>query len=366
MSRLIAANSAESVRDEYGDAPSRRKRLLANPSDEHWAGFVDSIPDANIFHHPAWIGLLAECYGYRPFVAAISDVGGEIQSGVPLMEINSPLTGRRWISLPFTDHCTPLWRDGMPHEELVEYVSELRIKESVPSVQIRSALPNRAQAYVDNRQVLHLLELSSDTQAIFGSLHRTRVQQSIAKAEREDVRIRWGEDKKDMDVFYKLHLATRQRLGVPVQPRRFFELVWERLVRAGLAFILVAYKGSRPIAGAVFLTYKSRLVYKYGASDKDYWRFRPNHLLFWTAIRWGCEHEHNLFDWGRTNVKDTGLRSFKNGWGTQESTLTYSVLSTTPPKYGTDRLSGITGPLIRHAPRWVCRISGELLYKHFA
>jgi len=87
-------------------------KLLMVPSDERWVAFVNSIPNANIFHHPAWIGLMAECYGYRPFVVALCDEKGEITAGLPLMEVNSWLTGRRWVSLPFTDHCHPLSSDN--------------------------------------------------------------------------------------------------------------------------------------------------------------------------------------------------------------------------------------------------------------
>jgi CelD/BcsL family acetyltransferase involved in cellulose biosynthesis len=143
-------------------------------------------------------------------------------------------------------------------------------------------------------------------------------------------------------------------------------LLWQRIVDAGLGFILLAHKDSLPIAGAVFLTYNNVLVYKYGASDSDYWRFRPNHLLFWTAIRWGCENGYRLLDWGRTSTGNIGLRNFKSGWGAQESVLAYSVLSVTPPNRTAARLSGVTQAFIRRAPRWVCRMTGELLYGHFA
>ena len=47
--------------------------LILEPSDERWIAFTASKPLANIFHHPAWINLMAECYGYRPFVVAVCE-----------------------------------------------------------------------------------------------------------------------------------------------------------------------------------------------------------------------------------------------------------------------------------------------------
>lgn len=341
-------------------------RQMMIPADDRWGAFVDSIPEATIFHIPAWIDLLAECYGYVPFAVVICDAKGEIQAGLPMMEVSSPLTGRRWVSLPFTDHCNPLYTEDTPPPELFEYIHELQVRQGVPRVEVRSPIPIDGQAYSDNDQVLHQLSLSAETQEVYRGFHRSQVRRNIARAEREGVQVRWAEDERDLDVFYDLHLKTRHRLGVPVQPRRYFELLWQRIIGAGLGFILLAHKDSVPIAGAVFLTYKTTLVYKYGASDSDYWGLRPNHLLFWTSIRWGCEHGYSLFDWGKAKVGNTGLRNFKNGWGAEESVLTYSVMSDTPPKHIQDRLSSIMGTFIRHTPSWMCRATGELLYRHFA
>lgn len=345
--------------------PELGKPLLLDPSDARWVAFVNSMPDANIFHHPAWINLMAECYGYHPFVIAICNEKGDIKAGLPLMEVNSLLTGHRWVSLPFSDHCNPLYHGDAPPPELFEYLAELKMKHDVARVELRSTISCDGDVYKDNSQVLHLLRLSADAEKVFRNFHPSQVQRNIARAERDGVKVRWAEDKSDLDIFYDLHLKTRHRLGVPVQPRWYFELLWRRIIDAGLGFILLAHKDSVPIAGGVFLTYKTTLVVKYSASDSDYWRFRPNHLLIWTSIRWGCEHGYSLFDWGKTSVDNVGLRNFKNGWGSQESVLTYSVLSAVPPNHITDRLSGITGTFIRHAPRWMCRATGELLYRHF-
>ena len=92
---------------------------------------------------------------------------------------------------------------------------------------------------------------------------------------------------------------------------------------------------------------------------------RPNNLLFWTAIRWGCENGDTLFDIGKTDLANTGLREFKSGWGAKEMPLAYSTLSPEPPRSITGKLMPILQKVIRNSPLWVCRAMGELLYKHF-
>ena len=88
--------------------------------DPDWLCFISNHPDATIFHHPAWADLLSDCYGYTPFAAAMQDESGEIVNGLPLMEVNSWLTGRRIVSMPFSDFCQPLVSDGKKVDEFAE------------------------------------------------------------------------------------------------------------------------------------------------------------------------------------------------------------------------------------------------------
>jgi CelD/BcsL family acetyltransferase involved in cellulose biosynthesis len=155
---------------------------------------------------------------------------------------------------------------------------------------------------------------------------------------------------------------------VPVQPRRYFELLWERIVEPQLGFVLLAYAGETAIAGAVFLAWNRTVIYKYGASDAAYWGLHPNHLLFWTAIRWCCESGVRMFDFGRSDLGSSGLRQFKASWGAQEASLAYTTVgdpsATMRPPGGW--LQDVLGAVIRHSPPLVCRAVGELLYRYAA
>lgn len=362
-------------------------RLLMAPSSRLWSAFVESSPDAGVFHHPAWIQLLADCYGYRSFILAVCDDTGQLRAGLPVMEIHSPLKGRRWVALPFTDHCAPLSTDTESLYELLAFLADLQEEGSAPRLELRSALPSDIEARCEVRHVLHLLRLSRDVPAVLRTFKRTLVQNRIRKAEREGINVRWASSRRDLETFYILHWQTRWRLGVPLQPKRYFDMLWQRMIEPGLGFILLAYKDAVPVAGGVFLAYKTTLMYKYGASDSAYWPLSPNHLLFWTAIRWGCEHGYTVFDWGKTEIDNEGLRNFKCAWGTQEIPLAYSTLPAPTSRLRlpipiarrmvplsftggframTAHVAGLIAYIIRHSPPSVCRTSGELFYRYFA
>ena len=333
-------------------------------TDERWASFVADRPDATAFHTPAWAEMLCECYGFSGFVLASLDESGAPTAGMPVIELPKLIRGgARWVSLPFTDACAPLSVEPDHRQRLLDGLEEARRAAEVDRLEIRSPVAVRS-ARQFTAALGHTLPLEPDPEAVLRRLDRSQVQRNIRRAEREGVVVRHGDQEADLDrVFFDLQVETRRRLGVPVQPRSFYTLLWRRLIEPGHGFLLLAYAGARPIAGGVFLRAGRTLTYKYGASSREHWHLRPNVLLFWTAIQLGCATGAEILDFGRTELNDQGLRSFKLNWGTREEPLTYTVLGV-PGRDTVRRLQPALGRLIKHSPLWVCRAIGARLYRY--
>jgi CelD/BcsL family acetyltransferase involved in cellulose biosynthesis len=334
--------------------------------DDRWASFVDQAPGALPFHHPSWAGLLADCYGYRPFALVLQDSDG-VAAGIPAIEIRTILGRQRWISLPFTDYLPPLARDERLIPLLVAELDAARNAGGISRLEIRAPIAGQ-RVRPQPAGFVHVLRLASDPASIFQGFGRSsQVQRGILKAEREGVAVRRGSSKDDLtQTFYDLHLETRRRIGVPIQPRRYFELLWERILAPGRGFVLLAYSNAIPIAGAVFLAWNGTITYKYGASLQEFWKLRPNNLVMWNAIRWGCENGFHTFDFGRTYLGNEGLRSFTRGWGTAEVPLSFSTLSGRAPTQAMSRAADMLRWPIQKMPAWFCRLVGELAYRYAA
>jgi CelD/BcsL family acetyltransferase involved in cellulose biosynthesis len=343
--------------------PGRREFEFLDPSDERWLAFATPKPGVNIFHHPAWMSLLAECYGYRPFCVVAYDADGQICAGIPMMEVNSAITGRRWVSLPFTDHCRPLYRDAADLTELVDALADSYQAHESPRTEMRWELPPHPAMQLARDWVLHTIPLGTDAQCVAQHM-QDKKRRLVRAAEQKGVRIVQGASAECLDTFYRLHLLTRRRHGNPIQPLKFFKLLGKRIMEQGLGFVLLAYKDSVCLAGGAFLQWNNVLTYKYSASSGTDLQLRPNDLLLWTAIRWGCENGYTLLDMGRTDLKDNGLRQFKNRWGATETPLAYSTFSDRPTRPTSGRLTQVMETVIRNSPLWVCQAMGELLYKH--
>jgi CelD/BcsL family acetyltransferase involved in cellulose biosynthesis len=326
---------------------------LLELDDARWSEFAGGRNDVLPFHLPAWTRVLAECYGFRPFVAVLLQRGA-VEAGLPVLEIRR----RRWVALPFTDVCPPLGPAG-------PLAAALDAARGQATLEVRSALPGAPGVPAAWQ---HVLALDRDPELTRAGFHRSQVQRNIKRAEREGVVVRTATVEADLtEIFYALHLRTRRRLGAPVQRRRFFSLLWRHLLAEGHGYALIAEHEGVPAAAAVFLTAGPTVVYKYGASDERLWGVRPNHALFWHAIRASCVEGRTRLDFGRTDFDDTGLREFKLGWGAAEERLVYSTLGGrlhAPPLH-TSAGSAAARRVLRTSPPWVCRAAG-LLYGYAA
>jgi CelD/BcsL family acetyltransferase involved in cellulose biosynthesis len=335
---------------------------LLELEDSRWVDFVHGRPDATLFHHPEWAGLLAECYGFRAMGVVLAERGGAVQAGLPVIEVTRPLGGRRWVSLPFTDACPPLVGDG---GTLIAELMEIAKSRKLAAVEVRDALPLHPAVQSNAPFVRHTLTFSPDSPLGPQSLS-TNHRRNLRAAEREGIRIARGAAGSDLETFYRLHVQTRRRLGVPIQPRRFFGLLLERVLRRGLGFVLSAYSGDVPVASAVFSSWNGTLIYKYGARDERSAKLGANHLLMWTALRWAEENGCHTVDLGRSNLDQDQLRRFKSGWAAREEPLAYSWIARAPIRPSSHRLEEAMALVIRNSGSWVCQTLGELFYRYAA
>jgi CelD/BcsL family acetyltransferase involved in cellulose biosynthesis len=336
---------------------------LLDIADPRWRDFVESQPRASIFHHPAWATVLADTYGYRAMAIGLVERGGSLAAGLPVINVTGRVGARRWVSLPFTDMCPLLEADGSADGPAA--LIELSRSARLDVLELRGALPEHADVQRHTAFVRHELPLVADHDVIWQGLRKNH-RRSIRDAERAGVTVVRGTAASDIETFYRLHVRTRRRLGVPVQPLRFFRLLHERVIQAGLGFVLTARAGQVPVAASVFSAWNGTVTYKYGARDERLPKLDANHLLFWTAIRTACKEGYRAFDLGRSDIAQLPLRSFKTGWGAREEPLPYSWIARSPVRQSSHRAERAVGLIIRNSSPWVCRAIGELLYKYAA
>lgn len=340
-------------------------------SDARWNELVSRHPRASVFHSVAWLRALSRTYGYNPVVYTTCAPGERLTNGIVFSQVESWLTGRRLVSLPFSDHCDPLFAGEEDAKALASALREetaggkWRYVEVRPLQQFEIASP---LIHTTATYHYHQLDLRPELQQIFRNFHRDSIQRKIRRAERESLRYEAGASEELLEIFYSLLAITRFRHNLPPQPRVWFRNLAECF---GSDFkIRIAFKGDRPIAGIITLRHNDALVYKYGCSDHRFHNLGGVQFLLWRSIQEAKNSGMKSFDLGRSNSNQSGLVVFKNRWGASHSLFTYSryaasgrathALDITTSRW---KKWAATYVLARLQPS-VASILGRVLYRH--
>jgi hypothetical protein len=333
-----------------------------------WDAQLSSIHTQNrtIFHSASWAWVLNGAYGYEPVYFA-AWAGQSLAGVVPFMEVNSRWSGRRGVSLPFTDSCESI---GLGSPEFSRFLKQLdghgrsrgwRYWEIRGGEGLIDKVQPSLQFYV------HTLDLREGERAIFNKFDSS-VRRAIRKAESSNVEVEITQSEVAMEKFYRLQCGTRQKHGLPPQPWSFFREIQRHLISKGLGFVAVASRGQIPLAASLYLFLDKHAIYKFGASDIRFQEFRGSNLVMWRAIQHCVQLGIKFLDFGRTSLSNEGLRRFKLGWGTtevQKSYFKYDLRSNQFVKEK-DRSSGWHNQVFTRMPVPLLRLVGRLLYPHLA
>lgn len=334
--------------------------------DPGWDAKIADLPGRTFFHGSAWARVLHDTYGFNPVYFTIGDKKG-IQSVLPTMEVNSWLTGRRGVSLPFTDECEPLDMVRESFQGMWEEARRFATERNWKYLECRGGREKLPAAQPSTRFFGHTLDLQASEAAIF-SRFDSAVRRAIRKAEQNKLSIEVSTELAAVETFHRLLCKTRKRQGVPPQPFRFFRNIQRHVLAANHGHVILARQHGKPIAGAMFFHCGKTAIFKFGASDEAYQHFRPNNLVMWHAIKLYHAEGRHLLDFGRTSLDNAGLRKFKLSWGTTEHAVEYHRYNTRTESYMTakDRSSGWHNLVFRTLPIGMSRLFGEMFYNHAA
>jgi hypothetical protein len=323
-------------------------------------------PGRSFFHSSAWANVLTETYGYKPFYFVASDPAA-IHSVLPFMEVQSILTGKRAIALPFTDSCEPLCADKTGFKELFRNAIEFGRLRGWKYLEFRGGQKLLAGVQTSLSFYGHSVNLPTDENTLFGQL-KSPVRRAIRKAEKSGVRIEISTELDAVESFFSLHCKSRKKHGLPPQPFSFFKNIHKHVLAKNLGAVVLARWKKNPIAGSIFFHSGGHAIYKFGASDHAFQHLRGNNLVLWEAIRWFSRRGAKKLDLGRTSIGNEGLREFKLGWNAEEKHISYYRFCLQQEKFVStdDESYGWHNRLFHALPSFASRIIGGVLYRHWA
>lgn len=279
------------------------------------------------YYQPAWLNLISQVYGYEVHTLTTTNTNGEISGFLPVCTMHSPITGKRMVALPFSDHCPLLADDMTSAQQLIDQAQCLADEQGARYLELRTGthpmLAERTDLVESALYVRWLLPLQSDLDVVWAGLSKS-VKGMIKKSQKIGVTVRRIEKREEIAHYYRLHLETRSKKhGMPTQPQRFFTGLWDAFAASGALQVLLAEHEGKVIAGMILLASGSTIRDAYSASDASALSMAPNNVLMWQAITWGCAHGFKTLDMGRTAYDNEGLMAFKRRWGATKEPLAY-------------------------------------------
>jgi len=335
--------------------------------DERWLNFTEQHASASVFHTRPWLEALKRSYGYEPIVFTTSAPTEKLSDGIVFCRVESWLTGRRLVSLPFADHCQPLV--DAP-ETLRSLLSALRSRMAASwrYVELRPlwdaawAIGEGTGFSKSASYQYHALDLRPDSESLYRGLHVNCIQRKIRRAEREQLSYEEGRSESQVDKFYSLFLLTRRRHGLLSQPREWFRNL--TLCFGNRLKVRVVSKDQRPVAAMVTIEHRNTIVYKYGASDPQFHKLGGMPFLFWKTICDAKNSGANQLDLGRSDDESSGLVQFKQRLGAASSSLSYYRFCSQDNAVEACSRQTVIRNAFARLPNRLYRAAGSMLYRH--
>lgn len=337
--------------------------------DPRWAELLARHPKASVFHSAGWLQALKSTYGYEPVVFTTSSPTEELKNGLVFCRVDSWLTRRRLVSLPFSDHCDPLCNSDEELDSLIRYLQTVLKSQNLTYLELRPAESNFSQSG-DNygflpvaTYFLHTLSLSPDLHELLRGFDADCVRRRIRRAEKACLEERCGRSEELLRDFFELFTLTRGRHHLPPIPYVWFLNLIQH--QGDALEIRLAYRNKTPISAILTLRFKDTVHYKYGCSDARFNNLGATPWLLWRAIVAAKTNGATTFDLGRTEVDNLGLLNFKNHWAAcpKQSIYWRYPKGSSLVSAGGWRLK-MAKQVFSFIPNKLLKIVGQLLYRH--
>ena len=296
---------------------------LRDPAELHRIDtFLQSRPQATVFHRPNWLLASAAGTGNRAH-AMVAERGRELTAYLPLTEIHSPLFGRLLASSGFAVGGGLLADDPTEAAAMFAALEEMAGRLSCPAIELRGGLlPRRRPGWTikQNSHCGFVQPLAADDEAQLAQIPRKQ-RAEVRKGLAGNLTVSIGTGSADRAAHYAVYSESVRNLGTPVFPGSLFNAVLDEFGEA--ADILTVWLDGDPFASVLSLYHGGAVMPYWGGGTHSARRFRANDRMYYElmlhARRRGCDR----FDFGRSKI-NSGAFDFKRNWGFAPEPLSYA------------------------------------------
>lgn len=292
--------------------------------------FLRTHETSLLYHSSAYAGLIAEHLQAENATLVAWD-GGGIAGVLPMLRLRTQ-HGSVYNSMPYYgSNGGVIASSEAARAALVrEYRSILQERETIAGVVIGNPLDggevgDDIPRTFDDSRIGLLTELDGgDVLERIDSTARRNVQ----KAQRSNVEV--FHDAAAFERLYELHVVNMTAIHAPPKTRSFFDAIGRHFRYGDDYRVYATRKNGRITAALLVFLFNRTVEYYTPAIDEEFRSDQPLSLLCVTAMRDAASRGFRWWNWGGTQVSQTGIYRFKKKWSTLERTYHYAIQMNRP------------------------------------
>ncbi len=301
-------------------------RLAGKPDQKKWDEYVASHPDSSPYHLFAWKNAVEDAYGHKSYYL-LAEKNKIIVGVFPLIHLRLPFLVNQLVALPFCDVGNVLCDNEVVFDALLSEGVSVGKKLKNKTIYIRGQMDeanSRGNILHPEKmnKVRMFLKLPGSSEILMKSF-KSKLRSQIRKAEKNELTFAWG-NLEDLDYYYPVFSEHMRDLGSPVHSKQLFRAILKNFGK-NAKLGTVALRG-KIVGGCIILTVGSKVSIPWASTLRKYNKLSPNMLLYWNALKYSCDFDFEVFDFGRSSEGE-GTYKFKKQWGAEPKVLKWYTVS---------------------------------------
>ena len=302
-----------------------RIEKLTTQAEQEWDNYVQASDKGTFYHQIGWRNAVEGAYRWKSHYLVAKE-NAKIIGILPLFVIGGFPFSRALVSLPFAPYGGICADKRSVRDRLCEAACELASREHVDYIEFRHFDEMDLELSLRKDFATLIMRLDNDPDNLWKQFP-AKVRNQTKKAIKSGLETRTG--KQYLKEFYDVYAQNMRDLGTPVHSLVLFERLIEEF--SDSIEVIVVLSSGKVIGGAFVAFYKDTANDIWASSLRDYFKYCPNNLLYWEAIKRSCEKGCKYFDLGRS-AWNAGTFKFKEQWGAEPKQLYYQYYSPKPGK----------------------------------
>jgi lipid II:glycine glycyltransferase (peptidoglycan interpeptide bridge formation enzyme) len=286
--------------------------------EKSWDEFVSAHSNL-IFHTSLWGRVLKQGYGCEMRYLVLEE-GGNWLLALPGMLVGNQLFRVFYSLIPYGGFIGN--REFIPgFLKLVEEEARRAKIDRIKIIDLQIKKNEELPGFECTESCRHVLKLKGKSLDQVWKDYRPNLRRTIKRALDSNLAFERIKDRKEIDRFYRLYLASMERnRALAKYPIDLFYTIFDLLIPESADIFFVEYQ-DQPIAGIVVIYSEETAYYLHGGSSTEHLHLRPNDLLFHNAIKRAKQMGKSHFDFLGSDKGLSSLIQFKDKWGTDRQEL---------------------------------------------